>query len=99
MAYSCFVHAFGGACLVNAIPHLVCGLIGKPFPSAFSSPIGVGLSSPVVNFLWGSANLALAYYLLNKLGKFSLNNTDHLAPAVVGFLSTGLMLSYWFGNL
>ena len=45
-----------GALLVNAMPHFVSGVQGRPFPSPFASPPGKGLSSPVVNVSWGSAN-------------------------------------------
>jgi hypothetical protein len=48
---------FGGATLINAIPHLVSGLMGKPFQSPFANPPGEGLSSPTVNVAWGFFNL------------------------------------------
>ena len=47
-----------GALLCNAIPHLVAGLQGHPFPTPFATPRGVGDSPPLVNTLWGIANLA-----------------------------------------
>lgn len=98
MGCSALAQAFGGACLINAIPHLISGLTGKLFPSPFSSPIGVGPSSPVVNVLWGYANLALAYYFLVKLTSFSFSNPKHLIPATTGSLLTGIMLAHWFGS-
>jgi len=48
---------FGGAFLANAVPHFVMGTIGRPFPTPFASPPGKGESSPMVNVLWGFANL------------------------------------------
>jgi hypothetical protein len=37
---------FGGAFLVNAIPHFVQGVPGRSFPTPFASPPGKGQSSP-----------------------------------------------------
>ncbi len=43
---------FGGAFLVNAIPHLASGTMGRAFQSPFAKPRGIGLSlvRPRVNF-------------------------------------------------
>ncbi len=49
--YTYIAYFFAGAFLVNAIPHFVSGVTGRPFPSPFASPPGKGLSSPVVNVL------------------------------------------------
>ncbi len=48
---------FSGVFFANAIPHFVHGVSGDPFPSPFSNPPGVGLSSPTINVLWGCFNL------------------------------------------
>jgi hypothetical protein len=48
---------FAGAFLCNCVPHLVSALQGSPFPTPFAKPHGVGLSTPLVNFIWGFANL------------------------------------------
>jgi hypothetical protein len=50
---------WGGAFLTNAIPHLVSGVMGRPFQSPFAKPRGEGLSSSTVNVLWGFFNLAI----------------------------------------
>lgn len=47
----------GGVFLVNAVPHLVCGVTGRAFQTPFATPSGVGLSSSTVNVLWGACNL------------------------------------------
>ena len=47
---------FGGAFLVNAVPHFTSGVSGRRFPTPFASPPGKGQSSPTVNVLWDSAN-------------------------------------------
>jgi hypothetical protein len=44
---------FGGAFLTNAIPHFMMGVTGHPFQSPFATPPGEGLSSAMVNVLWG----------------------------------------------
>jgi len=41
--YVYVAYFFGGAFLVNAIPHFVSGVTGHPFPSPFASPPGQGL--------------------------------------------------------
>ena len=46
-----------GAFLANGVPHFVQGISGHWFQSPFAKPPGVGESSPVVNVVWGFANL------------------------------------------
>ena len=58
---------FGGAFLANTIPHLVNGILGSPFQSPFASPPGEGLSSAMVNVLWGFFNLVVGYVLVAVL--------------------------------
>jgi len=55
---------FCGVFLTNTIPHFVSGVIGHPFQTSFASPPGVGLSSAIVNVLWGAFNLGLGYLLI-----------------------------------
>ena len=92
-------YCFGGACFTNAIPHLASGLTGRSFPSLFSRPIGVGLSSPTVNFLWGWVNLILGYLLIFRVGEFSLRSNAGVLSAAVGSLLIGLSLAHQFGKL
>jgi hypothetical protein len=61
--YHFVAHFFGGVFLANALPHLCNGISGHAFQSPFASPPGVGLSSSVVNVLWGLFNLAVGYLL------------------------------------
>jgi hypothetical protein len=88
-----------GACLTNAIPHLVAGLTGRAFPTQFSRRLGVGLSSPFVNFVWGWINAAIGYALLCQTGSFRVWSATDVAPALAGSLVTGAILSVHFGNL
>lgn len=89
---------FGGAFLVNAIPHLVSGVTGHPFQSPFASPPGQGLSSAQVNVLWGALNLAIGYWLVWRVGQFDLRRTRHILVAGLGALLMALMLAHAFGR-
>lgn len=78
---------FAGAFLANAIPHLVSGMMGRPFQSPFAKPPGQGLSSSTVNVIWGFCNILVGYILLCRVGQFALTDTaDVVACAAGGFL-------------
>jgi hypothetical protein len=89
---------FGGAFLVNAIPHFVMGVTGHPFQSPFATPPGEGLSPAWVNVLWGSANLVFAYLLLGRVGNFELRWWRHILAVGAGGLAMALMLARAFGR-
>ena len=89
---------FGGAFLANAIPHLVSGITGHPFQSPFASPPGQGLSSAMVNVVWGSFNLVIGYQLICRVGTFELRRTRHVVVAGLGALIMAVMLSRAFGR-
>ena len=89
---------FGGAFLVNAIPHFVNGVMGHPFQSPFASPPGQGLSSAMVNVLWGAFNLVIGYLLVCRVGTFALRRTKHVLVAGLGALLMALMSSWAFGR-
>lgn len=89
---------FGGAFLVNAIPHFVAGVMGHPFQSPFATPPGEGLSPAWVNVLWGSLNFAFAYLLLARSKKFDHRRWSHILVAGTGGLAMGLMLAKSFGR-
>jgi hypothetical protein len=90
---------FGGAFLVNALPHLGNGLSGHPFQSPFASPPGEGLSSSTVNVVWGLFNLVVAYLLVCRVGTFEIRRTRHVLVLGAGVLIMGLMLAQTFGRL
>jgi hypothetical protein len=96
--YHCIASFFGGAFLVNAIPHFVNGVSGRPFQSPFATPPGEGLSPAWVNVLWGSANLVFAYLLLGRVGEFEFRSWRHILIAGAGALAAALMLSFAFGR-
>ena len=89
---------FGGAFLTNAIPHFVNGVTGHPFQSPFATPSGVGLSTAMVNTLWGAFNLAIGYMLVCRVGQFELRNTRHVLVIGIGSLLMALMLAHAFGR-
>lgn len=89
---------FGGAFLTNAVPHFVCGVMGRPFQSPFAKPPGQGLSSSTVNVLWGFINLAIGYRLTCRVGDFDLHNTLHVAAFGLGVLVMGVISARLFGR-
>ncbi len=96
--YHCISYFFGGVFLANTMPHLVNGISGSPFQSPFASPPGEGLSSAIVNVLWGLFNLAIAYLLLVRVGLFELRRPAHIVPFGVGFSLMALQLASHFGK-
>jgi hypothetical protein len=89
---------FAGAFLCNSIPHLASGLRGEPFPTPFARPRGVGLSSPFVNFLWGSFNVVVGIALLSSRPVVTVHD-PHLITLIVGALAIGTYLSLHFGKV
>ncbi|HWR84967.1 MAG TPA: hypothetical protein VN200_03120 [Rhodoglobus sp.] len=76
-----------GALMANAVPHGLAGLRGRPFPSPFGDPPGVGLSSPAENLVWSAANAAAGSLLLRRSAG---------RGARAGALSMALLLTWWF---
>jgi hypothetical protein len=97
--YYLVAYFFGGVFLANTIPHLVNGLSGHPFQSPFASPPGKGLSSSTVNVLWGAFNLAAAYLLIVRVGRFDLRRWPHVLVLGLGALLIALQLAHHFGAL
>lgn len=92
-------HAMGGACLSNAVPHLVAGVSGRRFQSPFARPPGQGLSSPTVNVLWGFANLVAGYVLVCRVGRFDLAATPDAAALGAGAFAIALLSAVQFGRV
>jgi hypothetical protein len=87
---ACFV---GGLFLANSVPHTVKGICGDRFPTPFAKPPGRGLSSPLVNVLWGLGNLAVGYELLrvgNLLGGCELHRWVFFAGVVLLAIPTSI---------
>ncbi len=89
---------FGGAFLTNALPHLVSGVMGKPFQSPFAKPPGQGLSSSTVNVFWGFLNIVAGYILVCRVGDFDLRTTGDVIPFGLGILLIGLLSARLFGR-
>ncbi len=96
--YDFLAYFFGGAFLANALPHLINGVSGRSFQSPFAKPPGKGLSSPVVNALWGFFNLAVAYLLVMRVGIFSPHNSVQVATLGAGVLVMSVNLALTFGR-
>ncbi|MGV1761190.1 hypothetical protein ACQZ6F_13385 [Rhizobium sp. A22-96] len=89
---------FGGLFLMNTVPHLVSGVMGRPFQTPFATPRGEGLSSSTVNVLWGFANLVIAYLLVCEVGDFSLNDASDILSLGLGALLIALFGARHFGR-
>ena len=88
----------GGLVLINAVPHVVSGTMGRPFQSPFARPRGQGLSSSRLNMVWGFFNLIIAYLLICRVGEFDLRSTEHAMALGLGMLLLGLFLAGHFGR-
>jgi hypothetical protein len=89
---------FGGAFLANAVPHVVSGMMGRPFQSPFAKPPGAGLSSSTVNMLWGFLNIVVGYVLVCRIGDFGLRNTGDVLACGTGALLIALFSARHFGR-
>jgi hypothetical protein len=88
----------GGAFLINAVPHLVSGVMGRPFQSPFAKPRGEGLSSSTVNVIWGFTNLIIGYVLVCRVGDFDLRSTSDAVALGLGIVLPALGLARRFGR-
>lgn len=96
--YSYILFFFGGAFGANGIPHFVNGISGQPFPTPFASPPGVGDSPPMVNVLWGAANMVISYFLL-RAGRRKKPIPDAAKLITfLGFLLTAVLLAGVFSG-
>jgi hypothetical protein len=89
---------FEGCFLCNCIPHLTSGLRGESFPTPFARPSGVGLSSPLVNFLWGTLNFMIGMLLVSYLPVVIGINIE-AALFMAGFIIIGIFNSCHFGKV
>ena len=90
---------FGGVFLVNSAPHFTNGVSGRRLPTPFASPLGKGQSSPTVNVVWGTLNLAIGYLLVCRVGDFNLHRTSEVLALGLGGLLMAVMLARLFGRL
>ena len=92
-------YLFGGAFFTNAIPHFTKGVTGLPFQSPFSRPPGKGLSSAMVNVVWGFINIVIFYLLVCRVGEFDLRNSLDALVFGIGMLGMAMFLASQFGPL
>jgi len=96
--YFYVAYFFAGAFFVNAVPHFVCGVCGRSFPTPFASPPGRGLSSPMVNVLWGAFNALVGYVLVCHVGDFHIRRPWDALVSGAGSLLMAVMLARVFGR-
>ena len=89
---------FGGLFAANAIPHYVAGVMGRPFQTPFAKPPGKGLSTSMVNVLWGFTNAAIAYLLIAHVGTFHPRAWPHILAVGLGALLISIMHAHHFGQ-
>jgi hypothetical protein len=89
---------FGGVFIANAMPHLISGVMGRPFQSPFAKPPGEGFSSSTVNVLWGFFNLLVGYVLVCRVGDFDLRSTADATAFGLGALMMSLLMARMFGR-
>jgi len=89
---------WGGIFLANAIPHFVSGMMGRAHQTPFAKPPGQGLSSSMVNVLWGFFNIVVGYVLVCHVGDFNLKDTRDVAAFGAGTLLIALMSAWGFGR-
>ncbi len=93
--YAYLASFFAGMFLANAVPHLVKGMCGDPFPTPFAKPPGRGLSSPVVNTVWALMNVLIGFALF-RAGRVSTGTNTLLAIFFAGAAAISLQLSFHF---
>ncbi len=92
-----FMLLLAGLLLCNCIPHLACGLQGDSFPTPFATPSGIGHSSPLVNFLWGTGNLGLGVLVMMRWLPPGAPELGLLA-VLAGFLAAGTFMALHFAR-
>jgi hypothetical protein len=93
------VLVFSGMLLANGVPHFVRGVSGQKFQSPFATPRGVGESSPIVNVLWGFANLAVGFALARSNELLTSDASAGWLAIGAGVLAMSLFMSNHFGRV
>jgi hypothetical protein len=100
MAWYFYLAEFvSGLLLANGVPHFVRGISGEKFQSPFASPPGVGESSPLVNVVWGFANLAIGFALLRAFAPQEPDATAGWIAVGAGVLLISVAMSRHFGRV
>ena len=96
--YVAVSYFFGGMFLGNAVPHLGNGFSGRPFQTPFAKPPGEGLSSSLINVLWGFFNLAVAWVLIFRVGVFNVRDLQDALLLGAGILVIAIVSALGFGR-
>ena len=86
-----------GMILANFVPHFINGVSGNHFPTPFSKPHGIGLSSPTTNVLWALFNLMIGY-LLFRFARISTDDNFSLIVLFAGISLLSIFSSKRFAN-
>lgn len=89
---------FGGIFAANAVPHFVAGTMGRPFQSPFAKPPGQGLSSSMVNVVWGFFNAVVGYLLVARVGSFHPREASQVLAFGLGALLISIFSARHFGQ-
>ena len=88
-----------GLLLANGVPHFVQGVSGHRFQSPFATPRGVGESSPLINALWGFANLAAGFALLWVFSPYGFEEPIGWIVVGLGVLVAAVGMSVYFDTV
>ena len=92
------VEAFvSGFALANFVPHFVNGISGNPFPTPFANPPGKGLSSPLLNTVWGLLFLVIGALLFHG-GNVASGETASLVAFFAGIVVLSTTMSVHFAS-
>jgi hypothetical protein len=80
-------------------PHFVQGISGAWFQTPFSSPPGIGESSPVVNVLWGFFNLVIGFALRFEFAPKGADAVLEWVFVGLGVLVIALFCAWHFGRV
>lgn len=94
-----FAHFFAGIFLTNGVPHFVNGISGRRFQTPFASPPAVGESSPIINVVWGMANIAIGLLLVFNFGEFKFGLNPDAITFFAGAFLIAITLAWHFGRV
>ncbi len=96
MWYAYLAYVLAGGLFANGVPHFVWGISGEPFQTPFASPPAVGLSSPLVNVLWGMFNFGIGYMLIAWMAPRVKSHNRAVQSIFAGILITSVTLAVYF---
>lgn len=88
---------FAGFFLANTIPHMVMGITGQEFPTAFSGG-PPNLSSATTNVIWASINLIVGLVLLRSI-RHALGSLAVQVTILAAGIAFALMLAWAFSTM